>query len=154
MKRVISFLLSFVIVFSTIGLNSVTAKAEYTVEHTNYSTTQYVIGESANLTEEQLAEQKNFATEAVKFLISNLIKHGDDCARLIAEHYGDDVAKYFLKYHTKIAKSLTPLLQWADIPKNAVVDAVYRGVIAGGGTNHVATLVSHAVEIVWELFIF
>ena len=58
-----------------------------------------------------LKQRKNTGTEVAKYLIKNLIKHGDDCARVIARVCDDKAAKAFLKHHAGICAALTPFLE-------------------------------------------
>ena len=50
--------------------------------------------------------------------------------------------------------SLEPLLKYSDLPKDTVVDAVYRGIINAGGSSQIASNVSLAIKIVWDLLLF
>lgn len=101
-----------------------------------------------------LISQKNVVTKAVKFLIKNIIKHGKTVAKVIEKVSGKKVAKQFLKYHAGIAAELTPLLEWSDIPKQAVADAVYKGVINFGGSEAIAKNISLAIKEAWDWLIF
>jgi hypothetical protein len=110
--------------------------------------------QNGQLSEAEIGSQKNVVTKAVKFLIKNIIKHGDEVAKIIEKVAGKKVAKNFLKYHAGIAAELTPLLEWSEIPKQSVADAVYRGVINFGGSESVATNISLAIKEAWEWLVF
>lgn len=59
---------------------------------------------------------------------------------------GKTVANQVDKYFTTVATSISPLLEWAEIPAQSVYDAVYRGLINVGASNSVATNVALAVR--------
>ena len=148
MKRFIGFLLALVIGFSTVSLNTVSVEAKETVV--------FEVSSNSNCTnkEDTILENKNAFTEAVKFLIKNIIKHGKECAEIIAKVSDKKTAKQFLKYHKGIAGALTPLLEYSEIPKQAVADAVFRGVINSGGSRVVASRIATAVKAAWDWFLF
>ena len=123
-------------------------------ETSEYTTINIEDLENNTLTEEQIAEQKNALTETLKFIIKNLIHHGDEAAKIIEKVSGKKVAKWFLKYHSGIAGALTPLLTYAELPKETVADAIYRGVINAGGTAQIASNIRTAVSAAWDLFLF
>ena len=140
MKKFISLILSVGVLVVTLSFNAVPACAEsldnqcdtYNVININEDNNSY-------FTEQEIREQKNALTEAQKFVIKNLINHGDEAAKVIEKVSGKKVAKWFLKYQPGISKALTPLLDYADLPKDTVADAIYRGVINAGGTPQMAS---------------
>ncbi|WP_124068159.1 hypothetical protein [Clostridium sp. E02] len=56
--------------------------------------------------------------------------------------------------YSGIASALTPLLEWSEIPKNSVYDAVLRGVMNAGASRAVATNIVEAIKLAWEWLVF
>lgn len=67
-------------------------------------------------------------------------------AEVIERVSGKTVAKNFLKHFDTVAKALEPLLEWSDIPAQAVYDAVFRGLYNAGVSRAVATNIALAIK--------
>lgn len=143
-KRIVAFLLAGVMSFSAFMTGTSTVVHAAQVENTVNTVQElpmpkesdYVIDES----------DRNLATKFIKESIEFIIKHGDEAAKVIEKVSGKTVAKNFLKYFDKIAGGLKPLLEWAEIPTNAVYDAVYRALVNAGASNSVVTNIALAIK--------
>lgn len=155
MKKVIALFSTVLICFSVLSSNLLTVSAQCNDNSAEYEYSFDLNSlENSDLTETQILEQKNLLTDALRIVIKNIIKHPKKIAKFIEQVSGKKVAKWFLKYHAGISASLEPLLKYSDLPKDAVVDAVYRGIINAGGSSQIASNVSLAIKTVWDLFLF
>ena len=67
-------------------------------------------------------------------------------AEVIKKVAGSTVSKNFLKYFDKIVEALDPLLDWTDIPAQAVYDAVRRVLVGAGVSESVAVNIALAIK--------
>lgn len=65
--------------------------------------------------------------------------------KAIEELMDKKAVKVFIKSFDRAAPQLETLLNWTDIPYQAVFDAVYRGMINAGMSNNIATKVAYAI---------
>lgn len=76
--------------------------ASTSYEVSEYTTINVEDLESNTLTEEQIAEQKNAATSAVKKAIAWGLRHTDDVVEAAAKYLDDDVARVVAKILPKL----------------------------------------------------
>lgn len=93
-----------------------------------------------------LKEQRSIWTKVTKVALKKAIKNKSLVVNAVKEVSGKTVANQVDKYFTTVATSISPLLEWAEIPAQSVYDAVYRGLINAGASNSVATNVALAVR--------
>jgi len=110
--------------------------------------------QSGQLSDAEIGSQKNAVTKAVKWLLKNIIKHGDEVAKIVEKVSGKTVAKNFLKYHGVISDALTPLLEYSEIPKNLVYTTVLNAIKDAGASEAVATNIALAIKEAWEWLVF
>ncbi|WLD56225.1 hypothetical protein [Streptococcus suis] len=93
-----------------------------------------------------LREQRSIWTKVAKTVIRKAIKNKSLVVSAVRNTVGKTVANQVDKYFTTIASSLTPLLNWTEIPAQAVQDAVYRGLVNSGVSSSTATEIAHAIK--------
>ncbi len=102
-----------------------------------------------------MPQESDYATEIapqsvgskiVKAAIKFIIKNKSAAAKVIEKVSGKTVAKNFLKHFDKVTKALNPLLEWSEIPAQAVYDAVFRGLYNAGVSRAVATNIALAIK--------
>ncbi len=142
-KRVFTFLLAGLIGFSTFtsSLNTVTVQAAELDVITSVIQPLPMPKESDYINTP--SERKfRLAKEAIEFII----KHKYQAADVIERVSGKTVAKNFLKYFDEVADALEPLLDWLDVPSQAIYDAVYRTLINSGVSSKVAANIALAIK--------
>lgn len=141
-KRLLSLCLSGLLAFSSIAVGTSTVQAEEIVA-TTYQVQLPMPQESDYV---DLPTTRNVGTKIVKQAIKFIVKHADDAAKIVEKVAGKTVAKNFLKYFDKIVAALNPLLEWTDVPSQAVYDAVYRALYNAGASSSVASTVALAIK--------
>ncbi|HEL1664895.1 TPA: hypothetical protein U0J94_002321 [Streptococcus suis] len=98
--------------------------------------------------------ERSIWSKIAKSAIKKAIRNKHLLMEFIEEVAGKTVARNANKFFSPIAASLEPLLEWAEIPGNAVYDAVFRAVIKAGGSRAVAANIANAIREVleWTLF--
>ncbi|WP_124065184.1 hypothetical protein [Clostridium sp. E02] len=89
---------------------------------------------------------QSWGSKVVKSAIKFIIKNKSAAAKVIEKVSGKTVAKNFLKHFTKITAAIEPLLEWSEIPAQAVYDAVFRGLYNAGVSRAVATNIALAIK--------
>ena len=142
-KRFIAALMAGVMCFSTFATGASTVHAAETEVAVNIIQQLPMPKESdyANVPSE-----RNLATKVIKEAIEFIIKHGDEAAKVIEKVAGKTVAKNFLKHFDKVCDALKPLLEWTEIPTQAVYDAVYRALKNAGVSSSVAANIALAIK--------
>ena len=93
-------------------------------------------------------------TKIAKTALKKAIKNKARLIDFVEDVAGKKVAKNVDKFFNPITKALKPLLEWSEIPAQAVYDAVFRAIINAGGSRAVAANVANAIREVleWTLF--
>lgn len=92
------------------------------------------------------AETKNLGTKLIKKAIRIVLKNHKKAVPIIEELGGKQAAKAFSKHFDKVRPQLKALLDWSEIPYQAVHDAVYRGLVNAGVKKSIATKAAHALK--------
>lgn len=102
----------------------------------------------------QNESSRNIFTKIAKKAVEKAIKNKSRLIDFVEEVAGKTVAKNVNKYFTPITKALEPLLEWTEIPGQAVYDSIFRAIINNGGSRAVAANIANAVREVleWTLF--
>ncbi|HFI0467802.1 TPA: hypothetical protein ACGOYW_001209 [Streptococcus suis] len=74
---------------------------------------------------EHLKSERSIWIKVTKAAIRTAIKNRQAVVSVVREVSGRTVANQVDKYFGVVARSITPLLKWTDIPANAVYDAVF-----------------------------
>ena len=142
-KRLVATLMAGIMCFSTFATGISTVHAAETEIAVN-------IVEQLPMPKENdyanVPSERNLATKLIKEAIEFIIKHGDEAAKEIDKVAGKTAAKNFLKYFDKICDALEPLLEWTEIPAQAVYDAVYRTLKNTGVSSAVAANIALAIK--------
>ena len=135
-KRILSAILIVTLSISSI-LSNVSIVSVYAKENSTYLNEQ-----SKKLPmpkEEDYVSQNNSgiatysaATKIIKSAIKFIAKHKSASADVVEKVAGKTVRRGFIKHYSKICKFLKPLLEWEEIPAQAVYDAVFRGLHNSG----------------------
>lgn len=142
----ISILSASIISSSITSFTPITAYANESIETSKYTylepvkESDYVVDKS----------ERNIFTKIAKSAIKKAIKNRTRVVSLVEKVSGKTVAKNVDKFFNPIASALTPLLEWAEIPGQAVYDAVFRAVVNAGGSRSVATNIALAIREVLE----
>lgn len=143
-RRIISLVMAFIVGSSTVITSATTVKAA-AVQHNKVR-----VEKKLPMPKEEdyvnSAVERSLATKVVKEIIEFIIEHGDDAAKVIKKVAGKSTANSFIKHHKKITKALKPLLKWSEIPRQAIYDAVFRGLYNAGVSRSVATKIALAVK--------
>jgi len=147
-KRLLSFALAGILLFSS----SATALAS---NNSGNEVLQQQVSQDFTTPDPQSRySAQGVKTKVIKEIIEFIIKHGDDAAKIIKRVSGKKISKKFLKYHSKIATGLTPLLDWVDVPKQAVYDAVFNALRSADVSRDVAASIALAIKEGLSWFIF
>lgn len=95
---------------------------------------------------DSVPEARNAATKVIKTAIKFIKNNKQAAAEVIKKVAGSTVSKNFLKYFDKIVEALDPLLDWTDIPAQAVYDAVRRVLVGAGVSESVAVNIALAIK--------
>lgn len=93
-----------------------------------------------------LKEERSIWKKVGKTAIRKAIKNRTAIVNAVKSVSGKAVANQVDRYFGKIAASLTPLLEWTDIPAQAVYDAVFRGLVNSGVSRSVVTNIALAIR--------
>lgn len=143
-KRIVALLMSLVMCFSTFTASVMTVNAAGAHHHKVAVEKQLPMPKESDYA--NMPTERSVATKTIKEAIEFIIKHGDDAAKVVAKVSGKTVSKNFLKHYTKVTKALKPLLAWSEIPKQAVYDAVFRGLYNAGVSRKVAANIALAIK--------
>lgn len=143
-KRKIALLMAVVMCFSAFSTSITTVNAAEIHHH------KAVVRKHLPMPKESdyanMPTERSVPTIIIKGAIKFIIKYGDDAAQIVAKISGKTVSKNFLKHYSKVTKSLKPLLEWSEIPKQAVYDAVFRGLYNAGVSRKVAAGVALTIK--------
>ncbi len=142
MKKVISILLTIFFVCNIFS-PAAFASTDY-AQITNGSIRECAI--STSVDDETSIEPRNAVTKIVKSAINFIKNNKEAAAEVIESVSGPTVAKNFLKYYDKVVEALDPLLEWSEIPAQAVYDAVRRVLVAAGVSETVAVNIALAIK--------
>lgn len=100
-----------------------------------------------------LKEDRSIWIKVAKAAIRTAIKNRRAVVNAVRSISGGTVANQVDRYYGIITSSLSPLLKWADIPAQAVYDAVFRGLVNSGVPRTVATNIALAIReaVSWML---
>ncbi len=87
-------------------------------------------------------------TFLVKAAVKTIINNKSRVVSLVRGQMGKRAGDMLDKHYSKVVAEVKPLLQWSDIPAQAVYDAVYRGMINAGVARSTATNVALGVKTV------
>lgn len=142
-KRLLTFLLSGTIAFSSLTASYSTSYAAESIIVTNKIIQQLPMPQESDYAN---LKERSLGTKVVKEAIEFILKHADEAAEVVENVAGKTVAKNFKKYFGKICNAIEPLLSWTELPAQAVYDAVYRTLKNVGASNTVATNVALAIK--------
>lgn len=143
-KRITALLMALIMCFSTLTTSVTTVNAAGVHHHEVLAEKQLPMPKESDYV--NTPTERSLATKVIKEAIEFIIKHGDDAAKVVAKVSGKTVSKNFLKHYSKVTKALKPLLKWSEIPKQAVYDAVFRGLYNAGVSRKVATNIALAIK--------
>ncbi|MGW7998267.1 hypothetical protein ACWEYQ_09935 [Staphylococcus xylosus] len=124
------------------------------ITHPRYENVNGVkINRNPNLPINPEAQQRVGGTKVVKTAIKLIINNKSKAKNVIQQVGGKKAANIFDKGYSGIVKELKPLLEWSEVPANAVGDAVQRGALnAGLSKRDARTIATVAKEAVAWLF--
>ncbi len=140
-KKVISILLT---IFFVCNIFSPAAFAS--PDYSNLANTNTVESIADTNKSEAVVEPRNAVTKIVKSAINFIKNNKEAAAEVIESVSGSTVAKNFLKYYDKVVEALEPLLEWSEIPAQAVYDAVRRVLVSAGVSETVAVNIALAIK--------
>ncbi|MBR5318545.1 MAG: hypothetical protein IKU46_03005 [Peptococcaceae bacterium] len=140
-KKVISILLT---IFFVCNIFSPAAFAS--PDYSNLANTNTVESIADTNKSEAVVEPRNAVTKIVKSAINFIKNNKEAAAEVIESVSGSTVAKNFLKYYDKVVEVLEPLLEWSEIPAQAVYDAVRRVLVSAGVSETVAVNIALAIK--------
>lgn len=150
-SKVVSIALSFAIL-----LSSVIPVNIFAMENTDESSTQIQNDSNINSNEvlplpqesdyQRVRQARNLATKICKEAIEYIIKHPKNAEKIVEKVAGKTVAKNFAKHYSKVCSGLRPLLQWTNIPYQALYDASFRSLVNAGVSRSVASNIALAIK--------
>lgn len=90
--------------------------------------------------------QRNAVTVVCKSAIKFIIKNKSASMKVIERVSGKTVANAFGKHYTKVCAGLSPLLNWTEIPYQAVYDATFTVLRNAGVSRQVAANIALAIK--------
>ncbi|WGN89559.1 hypothetical protein [Ligilactobacillus faecis] len=93
-----------------------------------------------------LKEQRSIWTKIAKAALKKAIQNRSAVINAVRSVSGRTVANQVDRYYGAIVNALKPLLEWSEVPAQAVYDAVYRSVRSAGASNSVATNIALAIR--------
>lgn len=144
-KRILSFILS--LNFLLIPFSNIFASENY------LNPRDYGVEYLDQNTEIIKIETRSIGSKFVRKAISLILKNKKNASRVVRLLAGARYANQFEKAFETVAPQLRALLNWTDIPYQAVYDAVYRGCIASGLSKASAIKIAYAIKegISWIL---
>ncbi|SJZ47723.1 hypothetical protein SAMN02745116_00440 [Pilibacter termitis] len=103
--------------------------------------------------EDYVVSKKARGVSWVKQAIKALLKSKGLVVELVEIAAGKTAAKKVAASYAKITKAVEPLLKWADVPVNAVKDAVIRGLVNGGMKRSEAVEIAHYIKTILDWLI-
>lgn len=142
-KRILSMILSVSMAIAPVvgGASSVYATE---AQVTTSTVQQLVMPQESNYSADRTPN--NWVTKVAKTAIKFIIKNKSAAAKVVERVSGKAVAANFLKHFDKITEGLQPLLEWSDIPAQAVYDFVFRALWNAGVSRSVAANVALAIK--------
>lgn len=93
-----------------------------------------------------LKEQRSIWTKIAKATLKKAIQNRSAVINAVRSVSGKTVANQVDRYYGAIVNALKPLLEWSEIPANAVYNAIYRNVKNAGASSSVASNVALAIK--------
>lgn len=93
-----------------------------------------------------LKEQRSIWTKIAKAALKKAIQNRSAVINAVRSVSGNTVARQADKYYGAIVNALKPLLEWSEVPANAVYDSVYRNVKNAGASSKVASNIALAIK--------
>ena len=97
------------------------------------------------------AQERVGGTKVVKTAIKLIINNKSKAVGVVEKVGGKKAANAFNKAYTPLVNELKPMLQWSEVPANAVGDAAWRAAKAANLTNDQAGVLSTVLKeaIAW-----
>lgn len=145
-KKVISMLLTVFFICNIFSPTAFASQNYLDIKDINRSELLYYNHVDTNNEAETVVEPRNAVTKIVKSAINFIKNNKEAAAKVIEAVSGPTVAKNFLKYYDKVVEALNPLLEWSEVPAQAVYDAVRRVLVAAGASETVAVNIALAIK--------
>lgn len=100
-----------------------------------------------------LKEQRSIWTKIAKAALKKAIQNRSAIVNAVRASAGNTIAKQVDRYYGAIVRALKPLLEWSEIPAEAVQHAVYRELVKSGVSSSKATEISFHVKEALSWFI-
>ena len=96
----------------------------------------------------------SFWSKITKAAIKKAISNKRRVIEFVEKVTDKTIAKKVDKFFSPIVSALKPLLEWSEIPGDAVYDAVFRAIIKAGGSRSIAANIANAIREIleWTLF--
>ena len=100
-----------------------------------------------------LREERSIWTKIAKAALRTAIKNRSAVVNAVRSISGKSVANQVDRHYGTIVNALKPLLEWSEIPAQAVYDSVYRALLNSGVSRSTASQIALAIKeaVSWVL---
>ncbi len=118
---------------------------------TNTNTTIYELPKESDYN--YLREERSIWTKIAKAALRTAIKNRSAVVNAVRSISGKSVANQVDRHYGTIVNALKPLLEWSEIPAQAVYDSVYRALLNSGVSRSTASQIALAIKeaVSWVL---
>ncbi|WP_188355068.1 hypothetical protein [Galliscardovia ingluviei] len=141
--RIIALLASFALSFS-VAIPSITVYADEPDYSTSVQNTTLPAPKESDY--KSSYGERSIITQIAKRAIRFIIKHKGAAANVVERISGRKAADTFIKHFDEISSAISPLLQWSDLPAQAVYDAVFRALVDASVPRETAAKVALAIK--------